>query len=341
MIANALVDIWMAEGVKPILKYEDDINVFRFPVPDGIFVDGPCRYHYDRLEVLRRVSLLGVPWHPDKGDPFFSSLSVFIGMLWDLNSHRVSLPEKKRLKFLRRVDDFLSNFEGKQCRLRDVERIHGSLCYISFIYQSGRSRLPSLSNFASSFHGNEFIPRYPPRSLMSDLKWWSGVLQESGFYRQLTPRGSLLDMGIFVDASTSWGIGIIIGGKWFAFRLQPSWKIPGRDICWLETVAVELASYILEAMGIRECTVLVHSDNEGTIGSMDKGRSPNVHINLSIRRTYTVLCPSFITLSFSYIPSKDNPADPLSRGVLGLPHDRLDVSFKVPDELLDIFIDAH
>ena len=81
MIANALVDIWMAEGVKPILKYEDDINVFRFPVPDGMFVDGPCQYHYDRLEVLRRVSLLGVPWHPDKGDPFFSSLSVFIGMV--------------------------------------------------------------------------------------------------------------------------------------------------------------------------------------------------------------------------------------------------------------------
>jgi hypothetical protein len=58
MIANALVDIWMAEGIKPILKYEDDINVFRFPAPDGTFADGIHRYHYDRSEVLQRISSL-------------------------------------------------------------------------------------------------------------------------------------------------------------------------------------------------------------------------------------------------------------------------------------------
>jgi hypothetical protein len=28
MIANAVVDIWQAEGVKPILKYEDDLKIF-------------------------------------------------------------------------------------------------------------------------------------------------------------------------------------------------------------------------------------------------------------------------------------------------------------------------
>jgi hypothetical protein len=39
-------------------------------------------------------------------------------------------------------------------------------------------------------------------------------------------------------------------------------KIPSRDICWLEAIAVELASYILEAKGIGECMVIVHSDNE-------------------------------------------------------------------------------
>ena len=341
MIANALVDIWMAEGIKPILKYEDDINVFRFPAPDGTFADGIHRYHYDRSEALQRISSLDIPWHPDKGDPFFCSKTTFIGIFWDLDTHRASLPEQKRLKFLRRVDDFLTHFESGQCQLRDVERIHGSLCYTSFIYQSGRSRLPSLSNFAASFHGNEFIRRYPSRSVVSDLKWWREILGKPNFYRQLTPRGSPLDLGIFVDASTSWGIGIIVEGKWLAFQLDPSWKIPGRDICWLETIAVELAAYILESKGIRESTVLIHSDNEGTIGSVDKGRSRNTHINLSIRRTYTVLCPNFLTLTFLYIPSKDNPADPLSRGVLGLPHDKLDIFFKLPDELLNIFVDAH
>lgn len=40
MIVNAVVNIWTATGVKPILKYKDDLNIFRFPVADGPFVDG-------------------------------------------------------------------------------------------------------------------------------------------------------------------------------------------------------------------------------------------------------------------------------------------------------------
>jgi len=105
----------------------------------------------------------------------------------------------------------------------------------------------------------------------------------TNFHRQLVPRGEPLDLGIYVDASTSWGIGIIVEGKWLALQHKPSWKVPGRDIGWLETVAVELMAYILEAKGIHDSTVIAHSDNQGTIGSMTKGRSPNSHINLSIQ----------------------------------------------------------
>ena len=340
MIANAAVDIWIAEGIKPILKYEDDINVFRYPVKNGPFKDGLFTYNYDRSEALRRISSLTIPWHPKKGDPFFSSQTTFIGMYWDLNTRRVCLPESKRLKFLRRVETFISSFERSKCNLRDVERIHGSLCYISFIYREGRNRLPSLSNFAASFLGNEYIPRFPPRSLISDLRWWALQLQKPDFHRQLMPPGTPLDLGIYVDASTSWGIGILIQGKWLALQLSPTWKIPGRDICWLESIAVELLVYILEMRGIQETTVIIHSDSQGTIGSMDKGRCPNFHINLAIRRTYSVLCPNLITLSFSYIPSDQNPADPLSRGVLGPPQDKLNCLLTLPEELDDIFVNA-
>ena len=224
--------------------------------------------------------------------------------------------------------------------LRDVERIHGSLCYISFIYRAGRSRLPSLSNFAASFHGDKFTHRYPPRSLFTDLRWWKKELELTNFRRQLVPRGDPLDLGIYVDASTSWGIGIIVAGKWLALQHKASWKVPGCDIGWLETIAVELIAYILEARGIRDASVTAHSDNQGTIGSMTKGRSPNSHINLSIQRTYSVLCPNFITFDFKYIPSELNPADSLSRGELGPPQDRMNLPFKLPPELEPIFIHA-
>lgn len=340
MIANAVVDIWQAEGVKPILKYEDDLKIFRYPVDTGLFRQGDFNYDYDRDEALSRISSLLVPWHKDKGDLVFSFITNFIGFRWDLPDKMVSLPEEKRLKFLNRVRIFLDRFTGHRCSLLDVQKIHGSLCHVAFVYIQGRSRLPSLSNFIASFMDNEFSLRYPPHSMMTDLKWWLGMLGDPAFHRKLLPRNPCRDMGIFVDASTSWGIGIIIAGKWTAFKLHQDWKIEGRDICWLETVAVEILLYILEAMGVANTTLLIHSDNQGTIGSLGKGRSRNFHINLSIRRAYVVLASLYISPELIYIASENNPADPISRGELGSIDSRITASFSLPDELRHIFLDV-
>ena len=222
----------------------------------------------------------------------------------------------------------------------------------------GRSHLPSLSNFASSFHNNEVITRYPPHSMMTDLTWWLQKLEVTGVSRTLHPRGPLQDLGLYVDASTSWGIGIIIGGKWAAFQLSPVWKVPGRDICWLETLAIELLTYFLEGMalrlfsplicflltyfrlgmGLRHCRLLIHSDNQGTIGALEKGRSPNSHINLSVCRTYLVLSDLSISPEIVYIESIANPVDPISRGELGKAGMQIFPNFKLPDELSDCFL---
>jgi hypothetical protein len=147
-------------------------------------------------------------------------------------------------------------------------------------------------------------------------------------------------MGIFVDASTSWGIGIVIDGRWIGFQLTPRWKVPGRDITWLETIAVEILVYFLDSLNVNNHNVLIHSDNQGTIGAMDKGRSPNVHINLSVRRTYATLSAILAVPTFVYIPSADNPADPTSRGEMGPPSSRLHAAFMLPPELQDVFINA-
>jgi hypothetical protein len=156
MIGNAIVDIWQAEGVKPILKYEDDLKVFRYPVEEGVFSQDGFRYEYDRKEALSRISSLHVPWHKDKGDLVFLYITNFIGFCWDLPDRHVSLPEEKRLKFHNRVRIFLDCFSDHQCSLLDIQKIHGSLCHVAFVYFQGRSRLPSLSNFIASFMGNEF-----------------------------------------------------------------------------------------------------------------------------------------------------------------------------------------
>ena len=107
MIANAVVDIWRAEGVFPVPKYEDDLKAFQFPSTSGPFVDGNFQYDYDQSEMLRHISSLGVPWHDEKGDECFSFVTTFIGFLWDIPQKLVSLPEGKRNKFLQCVLQFL------------------------------------------------------------------------------------------------------------------------------------------------------------------------------------------------------------------------------------------
>lgn len=111
----------------------------------------------------------------------------------------------------------------------------------------------------ASYHGlfEESRGHFPSDKVLFELRWWLNKLEKPNQYRQLHPRGPLQDLGIYVDALTEWGIGVVIGGKWAAFRLSPGWKIRGRDICWLETVAVRLAFLFLESMGYRDIYILI------------------------------------------------------------------------------------
>ena len=52
MIGNAVINIWQAEGVKPILKYEDDLKIFQYPVKAGAFQQDGFEYEYNRDEAL-------------------------------------------------------------------------------------------------------------------------------------------------------------------------------------------------------------------------------------------------------------------------------------------------
>lgn len=339
MIGNASVDIWENEGVEPIVKFEDDLNVFRFPISGGVDLNGfftPYIYAYDRPEALSRIASLNIPWHPDKGQDFSTSFT-YLGFLWDIDNKSVMLPDHKRKKFLNRVDFFLSSFTRMRCQMIDVMKIHGSLCHIAYIYPEGRNRLPSMSNFICTFQNNSYTRRFPPRSLISDLTWWKSTLSRERISRTLIPRGHPKNLHIYVDASTSWGIGVLIDSHWDAWRTTPAWKGPSRDIGWLEGVALELLIYALEEKGLHDMHILVHSDNQGVIGAFDKGRSRNHEINLSIRRSASVLSALNLSLSLAYIESEKNPADPISRGINGPPADRLFTTFALPEELTPFF----
>ncbi|KAF8662740.1 hypothetical protein AX14_007017 [Amanita brunnescens Koide BX004] len=144
MISNAAIDIWEAQGVYPIMKYEDGL-----------------------LSVLHLTEELNIPWHPDKGQNFNKTFK-YIGFLWNIAACTVSLPEEKKLKFLNRTRYFISTFQAQRCVVKDVMKIHGSLCHIAYIYPEGHNRLASLSNFIVSFT-NKFERHFTLKPVINDL----------------------------------------------------------------------------------------------------------------------------------------------------------------------------
>ncbi|KAF5346278.1 hypothetical protein D9757_014841 [Collybiopsis confluens] len=88
-------------------------------------------------------------------------------------------------------------------------------------------------------------------------------------------------------------------------------------LCHIAFGALELLIYYLESWGYKDIHLRIYSDNKGTIGAINKARSPNFHINLSVRRTYAIFASLYIQPDVAYIKSEANPADPVLRGILG------------------------
>ncbi|KAF7297499.1 hypothetical protein MIND_00983700 [Mycena indigotica] len=316
LIGSAIIDIWVALGFAPANRYEDDILSVRQPAASRIIPSGrPSHFWYPatRSDALHAIHSLHIPWHPTKWTEYLFEL-VYIGFLWNFPDKTVALPEDKRLKFLRRIHDFRSICKSGKCQLLHVQKIHGSLCHLSFVHPQGRSYLPALTSFIIAFEGNTFKTRRPPPSVYSSLSWWETTLSVPRVSRSIAPKGPRQDRLLYVDASTAWGIGIWLDGHWGAWKGSGDWKSRQRHIGWLETVAIELLVLTLDSLDLENAYLLVHSDNQGVIGAFDKGRSRNADINLSLRRIFVTLAARNISLDLVYIPSASNPRRPSLAG---------------------------
>jgi hypothetical protein len=117
-----------------------------------------------------------------------------------------------------------------------------------------------------------------------------------------------------VDASTSWGVGLTYRGKWLAWKFREGWFSEGRCIGWGEMVAIELALRTLVAAKVKNAHLSLRSDNQGVIGALAAGKSYNAQENTILQQILQLYHEHSIWFTITYIPSKENPADPPSRG---------------------------
>jgi len=244
----------------------------------------------------------------------FDTKFLYIGFLWDLSAKIVELPEKKKRKYTDRITSWT---KGSLHTAKEAEQIIGTLNHICLVLPEGRSHLVSLYKFRGGFkshHAHETKHKLTTEA-SADILWWSQQLQNDFVGMKIIRPPEAMDTALFVDASTGWGIGLVLDGKWLAWQLKDGWNHDGREIGWAEMVAVELAIRTLLSGKFTNCHIIVQSDNRGVVGALGTGRSRGTQQNFILREIVKLIQHNELWISTTWVSTKDNPADNPSRGI--------------------------
>jgi hypothetical protein len=327
-VADAKSAILESKDIGPAKNWVDDFIFFRFPT---ILYPNPT-FSYSLTEIYALAKRLGWPWKESKTKPF-SLEFTYLGFLWSLSTKTVQIPEPKKLRYLVKLDPWR---EGQKFSRKDVESVVGTLVHCSLAVPHGRSHLPSLSRFAASFNfsSSPFVRKSPSPSVLADISWWRSQLAADFCGSTLAEPPPVSPLEFWVDASSSWGIGIIFAGEWDAWRFSTGWDTDGRNIGWAEIVAIEIGLLFAIHRGFSDIHFLIKSDNQGVIHAIKGGKSRSPTQNLVLQHITSLLSQHNLWISSLYVPSLDNLADPPSRGLPAANLPRAVSSITLPPYLL-------
>lgn len=303
-LADALAAIFAARNIGPLKKWVDDFLFLRYPTEPSANV---LSFSYDLSTLYAATEEFGWPWKHSKTRPFTTSFT-YLGFLWDLPAKTVEITPIKKTRYLEKLTTWRSKHNVSR---KEAESMLGTLSHCTFALPDGRSRLPALSRFTASFsHAtSEFSRRTPNSSVLADIEWWSIALSQPFCGSRLVRPPSMSPIEIWVDASSTWGIGVVFDGFWDTWRLTDGWKTDGRDIGWAEMIAIELGLRTAIRNGHSSIHFRFHSDNLGVIGALDAGKSRNSQQNRVLQRIVALMRTHSIWIATHYVPSAQNLAD--------------------------------
>ena len=330
-VADAKSAILKSNKIGPSKNWVDDFVFFRFPIslyPEPTFT-------YSLTDIYALANRLGWPWKESKTRPFSLEFK-YLGFVWDLTHKTVQIPDQKKLRYLEKLEPW--NKDRKFIK-KDAESILGTLVHCSLAVPEGRSRLPSLSRFATSFNylSSPFIRKTPNATVLADISWWRTQLSLPFCGSVLSKPPPISPVEFWVDASSSWGVGIVFNGEWNAWKFSPGWNKDGRNIGWAEIVAIEIGLLFSIHKGFSDSHFLIKSDNQGVIHAIEGGKCRSPSQNSVLQRITTLLSQHKLWISSLYVPSLDNLADPPSRGLPAAGRSKA-APFLLPPYLISFFV---
>lgn len=324
-IADALVALYKAGGWTAVKKWVDDFLFFRYPHNTG---GSSLSYSQSLNDIYSLTEPLGWPWKSSKTRPFANTF-LYLGFLWNISERTVELPENKSSKFIEKLATWLP---GHKASCKEAESLLGTLVHCSLAMPDSRSRLPSFSRFASSFQKlkSHFIKLSIPSDTLEDTEWWRSILFQRKCCSKLQRPPPICNITLAVDASTSFGIDVLVDEFWESWELATGWSTDGRNIGWAKMMAVELGLRCLVHRGFKNCHFRLLSDNMGVIHCLDGGCSRSVQQNRVLQRIVSLLRMNDLWITPEYVESSHNLADRPSRGLPCLIGKKLPPSLSPP-----------
>ena len=283
---------------------------------DFLIVESPSTPLAYGLNTLRKVFAdVGVPLSEAKTIGPSTSLE-FLGITLDTVKFQASLPLEK----LNRIALLLQNYLlAPHCTKQQLLALLGHLNFALRIIPQGRPFISHLLTTASSVPNlHDFVP--VDHSCRTDLRLWLHLLSNWNgitlFYDTLITYPE--DIQLFTDAAPSIGFGGYYQGRWFASAWSPEFLAFTPPSAHPSSALHELFPIVVAAIlwghEWSQRSILIHSDNQGTVDIINKGRSNSPCIMPFLRRLiWTSVTHQFI-IRAAHIPGHHNLiSDSLSR----------------------------
>lgn len=326
-----------ADAWKLVMQHEHDIvMIFRW-VNDNLFLK-----RYDSTtemdQIVRRSRQLGVQTN-DKKLSKFQHEQKFIGFIWNGMEKTVRLPEEKLKERQLQIEVILN---GNSFSFNQIEIFVGRLSHVSYLLPQLKCYLCGLHRMKKDWH-YKIAKRKISDDVREDLEFWKLTLLSFKHLR-LIASPVPIDISWVGDASTSYGIGVLVGKKWVQFKVTDAWKNSDDDhrhINFLETAAITIGLLMVLHLAITPGrTLVVWTDNTTAQAAVTNRRSKNRAVNKEWKVIQHLLIGSQLDIVAKRVTLSDNSADQLSRGLVGdcAEIDRLPIV--LPDSLASYFVSS-
>lgn len=250
---------------------------------------------------------IGLPIKSEK-TVYPTTTLIFLGLELDTLNFEVRLPQDKLTQLKAEIKKFQAR---RSATLKELQSLIGMLNFACSVVPPGRTFLRRLIDLTIGLK-KPYHHRRLNLQAQADLHAWGVFLNQfngKGFF----PSGithSSSSLHFFTDASNA-GFGCTFRTKWFYSEFSSEWlkyHISVREFLPI-VIALELWVHLL-----KNCTVVLHSDNMAVVHVINKNTSKDPHLMQLMRRLMILSLQHNIHFHAKHIQGISNTAaDLLSR----------------------------